>query len=58
LEKELKAYPKQIEEKKARNRERIKMQAEMAAQAQTTTGKGDAHTQHALLEMQNLIADL
>ena len=33
LEKELQAYPKQIEEKKARHRERVKMQAELAAPA-------------------------
>ena len=38
LEKELQAYPKQIEEKKARNRERIKMQAEMAAPALSLGG--------------------
>ncbi len=34
------------------------MQAEMVVQLQATTGKGDAHTQKALLEMKNLIADL
>ena len=38
LEKELQAYPKQIEEKKARNRERIKMQVEMAAPALSLGG--------------------
>ena len=38
LEKELQAYPKQVEEKKARNRERVKMQAEMAAPALSLGG--------------------
>jgi hypothetical protein len=38
LEKELQAYPKQIEEKRARNRERVKMQAEMAAPALSLGG--------------------
>jgi hypothetical protein len=42
LEKELQAYPKQIEEKKARNRERIKMQAEMAAPALSLGGARSA----------------
>ncbi len=34
------------------------IQEQTAAQPQTTTGKGDADTQQALLEMENLIADL
>jgi hypothetical protein len=34
------------------------LQAEMVVQPQATTGKGDAHTQKALLEMKNLIGDL
>ena len=38
LEKELQAYPKQIEEKKARHRERVKMQAELAAPALSLGG--------------------
>jgi hypothetical protein len=33
LEKELQSYPKQIEEKKALHRQRVKMQAELAAPA-------------------------
>jgi hypothetical protein len=38
LEKELQAYPKQIEEKKARHRDRVKMQAELAAPALSLGG--------------------
>jgi hypothetical protein len=38
LEKELQSYPKQIAEKNARHRERIKMQAELAAPALSLGG--------------------
>jgi hypothetical protein len=46
LEKELQAYPKQIEEKKARHRERVKMQAEMAAPALSFGGARLARGNH------------
>lgn len=46
LEKELQSYPKRIEENKARNRERIKMQAAVAAPAMSFGGARLARGHH------------
>ena len=52
LEKELQAYPKQIEEKKARHRERVKMQAELAAPALSLGGARLARGNHTAVRKQ------